>query len=39
VQFVQQQVDFSLWLDPAWYTLALLMALTGSVRTLRPVLR
>lgn len=39
VQFAQQQVDFSLWLDPYWYTMALLMALAGAVRTHRPVLR
>jgi len=39
VQFVQQTIDFSQWFDPSWYTLAVLMALVGSVPALRPVLR
>lgn len=38
-QFGQQMVDFSLWIDPYWYTLALMMALAGATPTLRPVLR
>jgi putative inorganic carbon (hco3(-)) transporter len=35
----QQLVDFSLWIDPYWYTLALMMALAGATPGLRPVLR
>ncbi len=38
-QFGQQLVDFSLWIDPYWYTLALMMALAGATPGLRPVLR
>lgn len=30
LQAVQQTVDFSLWLDPGWYTLALVLALLGT---------
>ncbi|MCC6718788.1 MAG: O-antigen ligase family protein [Acetobacteraceae bacterium] len=38
-QLVQQTLDFSLWFDPSWYTLAVLMAVVGTVPSLRPVLR
>lgn len=38
-QFGQQLVDFSLWIDPYWYTLALMMALAGATPAVRPVLR
>ena len=29
-QLLQQTMDFSLWVDPAWYTFALMIALLGT---------
>lgn len=39
LQWAQQMLDFSLWLDPYWYTMALTIALVGMIPTHRPVLR
>ncbi|CAH0295227.1 O-antigen ligase [Roseomonas sp. CECT 9278] len=36
LEAVQQTVDFSLWLDPSWYTYALVLALLGSAPRLWP---
>ena len=33
-QLLQQTMDFSLWVDPAWYTFALMIALLGTAPTL-----
>ncbi len=38
LQAVQQTVDFSLWVDPSWYTLALMIALLGTAHRIRPPL-
>lgn len=35
-QLIQQFIDFSLWGDPSWYTLAILMAVAGTIPVLRP---
>ncbi len=37
-QFVQQTLDFSQWFDPSWFTLAVLMAVVGSIPRLRPTI-
>ncbi|MEO3473783.1 O-antigen ligase family protein [Roseomonas sp. CAU 1739] len=36
VQIVQQTLDFSLWWDPSWYTLALIAAVLGTAPRIRP---
>jgi O-antigen ligase len=36
LEAVQQTVDFSLWLDPAWYSYALVLALLGTAPRLWP---
>ncbi|UCE59443.1 MAG: O-antigen ligase family protein [Phycisphaerales bacterium] len=33
-QLLQQTMDFSLWIDPAWYTFALMIALAGTAPAL-----
>lgn len=35
-QMVQQTLDFSLWWDPSWYTLALIAAVLGTAPRIRP---
>jgi len=35
-QLLQQTMDFSLWIDPAWYTFALIIALLGTAPSLFP---